>query len=281
MATPPDHYCRLGIEGPDTASQADIRRAYIRLSRLHHPDKPTGSTEAFRALKDAYDILYIGAEHSDAYRKKSYDEQWRRKYGSTTEAKERKVNFTTHASKAKPGTFWNFESAFGPDTANAQKKNFDTARCAEEKTSVEKGSHRPQQQSRARALHQDRLSTRTSATLETRLLVALRMFLRPFTKSRMISLVGGMKNGLARTRLLRGIMQQMLLRIGYSKITSELRIRKKRKIIGTVITVPRSAQKVEKTIYILRSVRLVDEISTEVTERPPWQPLPKRRRYHP
>ena len=46
-----DLYVVLGVE--PSASQVEIRRAYLQQSRLTHPDKEGGSTEAFLALKFA------------------------------------------------------------------------------------------------------------------------------------------------------------------------------------------------------------------------------------
>lgn len=53
----PDHYGVLGVSRD--ASAREIRRAYRRLARRHHPDlnpRPDGS-ERFAALADAYAIL--------------------------------------------------------------------------------------------------------------------------------------------------------------------------------------------------------------------------------
>lgn len=46
-----DLYVVLGVE--PSASQVEIRSAYLQQSRLTHPDKEGGSTEAFLALKFA------------------------------------------------------------------------------------------------------------------------------------------------------------------------------------------------------------------------------------
>ncbi|KAK3343452.1 DnaJ domain-containing protein, partial [Lasiosphaeria hispida] len=45
------------LKVPPTASSADIAKAYKRLSLIYHPDKLTGSTEAFQQLGQAYDVL--------------------------------------------------------------------------------------------------------------------------------------------------------------------------------------------------------------------------------
>ena len=41
---------------PD-ASNEDIKRAYKRLAKIYHPDKPTGNTEQFQKINYAYNIL--------------------------------------------------------------------------------------------------------------------------------------------------------------------------------------------------------------------------------
>lgn len=49
-------YDILGVEY--TASYADIKTAYKKLAVIHHPDKPTGSSEVFKEIKKAYTTLY-------------------------------------------------------------------------------------------------------------------------------------------------------------------------------------------------------------------------------
>ena len=66
------HYRILGITR--AASDAGIREAYLRLVKALHPDHAgVSSTQAFREVQQAYDVL------SDPERKKSYDDQLDRK----------------------------------------------------------------------------------------------------------------------------------------------------------------------------------------------------------
>lgn len=58
-------YHVLGVD--QKADDKAIKAAYRRLSALHHPDKPTGDTNRFRELQNAYDVL------KDADRRKRYD----------------------------------------------------------------------------------------------------------------------------------------------------------------------------------------------------------------
>jgi len=63
-----DYYKTLGVER--TASPADIKKAYRKLARLHHPDANPGDKEAeerFKEVQNAYDIL------SDDEKRKKYD----------------------------------------------------------------------------------------------------------------------------------------------------------------------------------------------------------------
>lgn len=65
-ADPDGLYARLGL--PPTASAEAIGAAYRRRARVLHPDIPhTGNTEAFLALRAAYEIL------SDPDRRRAYD----------------------------------------------------------------------------------------------------------------------------------------------------------------------------------------------------------------
>ncbi|MDQ4097986.1 MAG: molecular chaperone DnaJ [Actinomycetota bacterium] len=61
-----DYYKALGV--PQTATENDIRRAYRKLAKQHHPDAHPGSEERFKEISVAYDVL------SDAAKRKEYDE---------------------------------------------------------------------------------------------------------------------------------------------------------------------------------------------------------------
>src|SRR3954469_9436286 len=64
-----DYYAALGV--PKTASQAEIKKAYRKLARQHHPDANKGeaaSEEKFKEISEAYDVL------SDETKRAEYDE---------------------------------------------------------------------------------------------------------------------------------------------------------------------------------------------------------------
>ena len=64
-----DYYAALGVS--KTASQAEIKKAYRKLARQHHPDANKGDTaseEKFKEISEAYDVL------SDETKRKEYDE---------------------------------------------------------------------------------------------------------------------------------------------------------------------------------------------------------------
>src|SRR5829696_6508376 len=63
-----DYYQTLGV--PRTASQADIKKAFRKLAREHHPDKMPGDTAAearFKAVNEAHAVL------ADSEKRKKYD----------------------------------------------------------------------------------------------------------------------------------------------------------------------------------------------------------------
>src|SRR5690348_10954254 len=63
-----DYYETLGV--PRTASQAEIKKAFRKLAREHHPDKKPGDKEAerrFKAVNEANAVL------SDPDKRKKYD----------------------------------------------------------------------------------------------------------------------------------------------------------------------------------------------------------------
>ena len=68
MATKRDYYEILGVS--KSASDAEIKSAYRKLARKHHPDvdKSAGAAEKFKEISEAYQVL------SDAQKRKSYDQ---------------------------------------------------------------------------------------------------------------------------------------------------------------------------------------------------------------
>ncbi len=71
MASTPDYYQTLGV--PRTASQAEIKKAFRKLARTHHPD--AGGDEAkFKEINEAYEVL------SDEKKRELYDQ-----YGTANE----------------------------------------------------------------------------------------------------------------------------------------------------------------------------------------------------
>ncbi|MFL5648060.1 MAG: DnaJ domain-containing protein, partial [Chloroflexota bacterium] len=64
-----DYYAVLGV--PKTASQAEIKKAFRKLAREHHPDAKPGdavSERRFKDINEANEVL------SDPARRKQYDE---------------------------------------------------------------------------------------------------------------------------------------------------------------------------------------------------------------
>ncbi len=67
MATRRDYYEVLGI--PKSSSEAEIKSAYRKLARKHHPDvdKSTDAADKFKEISEAYQVL------SDPQKKQTYD----------------------------------------------------------------------------------------------------------------------------------------------------------------------------------------------------------------
>lgn len=51
-----DHYRVLGV--PPNAKQQDVRAAYLRLAKQHHPDicKASGNADHFKAINSAWEV---------------------------------------------------------------------------------------------------------------------------------------------------------------------------------------------------------------------------------
>ena len=56
-------------------SQEHVRKKYLKLSRLYHPDMQGGSTEKFQQIRDAYEIL---TEYMDNFRFVFDEEEFKR-----------------------------------------------------------------------------------------------------------------------------------------------------------------------------------------------------------
>jgi len=61
-----DYYKVLGVS--DKASEDELRRAYRKLAKAHHPDAHPGSEDRFKEISAAYDVV------GDADKRKEYDE---------------------------------------------------------------------------------------------------------------------------------------------------------------------------------------------------------------
>jgi curved DNA-binding protein len=64
-----DYYATLGV--PRTATQAEVRKAFRRLAREHHPDVNKGDAQAekrFKEISEAHEVL------SDPAKRKAYDQ---------------------------------------------------------------------------------------------------------------------------------------------------------------------------------------------------------------
>jgi curved DNA-binding protein len=99
-----DYYSVLGV--PRTASDKDIKTAYRKLARKHHPDVNPGdkkSESLFKEIGEAYSVL------SDADKRKKYD-RWGHDWEKIEQAQAAGANFRT-----RPGSSTQYTYTSGPN----------------------------------------------------------------------------------------------------------------------------------------------------------------------
>jgi DnaJ-class molecular chaperone len=110
-----DYYTVLGVSR--TASEKDIKSAYRKLARKHHPDVNPGdkkSETAFKEIGEAYSVL------SDPDKRKKYD-RWGHDWEKIEQAQAAGVNFG-----GRPGSSSRYSWSTGPNGGNPTNFNFES-----------------------------------------------------------------------------------------------------------------------------------------------------------
>lgn len=96
-----DYYAILGVQA--NASLAEIKRAYRRLARLHHPDLHVQAQDAqIKLVNEAYAVL------SDARKRAAYDELRRevRRQAEAARAERERLRQQEEQAKREPEMTW-------------------------------------------------------------------------------------------------------------------------------------------------------------------------------
>ncbi len=103
-----DYYKVLGVER--TASQDDIKKAFRKLARKHHPDVNPGNKEAekrFKEINEAYEVL------SDPDKRQKYDTlgpNWQEQFGFQGNPTPRTRTYTGGGAGGRGGTPFDFDT---------------------------------------------------------------------------------------------------------------------------------------------------------------------------
>src|SRR5438067_12103585 len=104
-----DYYSTLGVA--KTANEKEIKQAYRKLARKHHPDVNPGDKAAeakFKEGQQAYDIL------SDAEKRSLYDRYGKAAFEGMAASGPRSGATEWTANQAGPGYTFDFGDFFGP-----------------------------------------------------------------------------------------------------------------------------------------------------------------------
>jgi curved DNA-binding protein len=111
-----DYYAVLGV--PRTASEKEIKTAYRKLARKHHPDVNPGdkkSEDLFKEIGEAYSVL------SDPDKRKKYD-RWGHDWEKIEQAQAAGANFG-----GRPGSrTYSWSTSPGSGSVNGQPFNFES-----------------------------------------------------------------------------------------------------------------------------------------------------------
>ena len=97
MAAQRDYYHVLGVA--ENATTDEIKKAFRRLAKQHHPDRNPNNPQAserFKEINEAHDVL------SDADKRKKYDQL--RRYGAFAEARYTSVQTSVSSTTFVPLT---------------------------------------------------------------------------------------------------------------------------------------------------------------------------------
>src|SRR5881392_2687517 len=104
-----DYYASLGVA--KTATDKELKQAYRKLARKHHPDVNPGDKSAeskFKEAQQAYDIL------SDAEKRSLYDRYGNAAFEGMAASGPRSGATEWTANQAGPGFTFDFGDFFGP-----------------------------------------------------------------------------------------------------------------------------------------------------------------------
>ena len=106
---------KYGVKNASSLSKRDLKKAWLALTKIHHPDKEGGHSEKMKDINSAYDVLKTASPSSSEKNKWGFT-------GDASSTNEKDINYVKRKAWELSGmptptmaneyTFWNWDGRF-------------------------------------------------------------------------------------------------------------------------------------------------------------------------